>query len=419
MNTLLLLAINLTRRCNLACTHCYLDAETLSRAAPDELTTQEVCDLLDAIAKRGDETMVVLTGGEPLVRADLETLIGHGARRGLAVVVGTNGTLLTERRVLSLKKAGALGVGISLDSLDAEIHDDFRGKPGAWERTMSGIEACRRHDLSFQIHFTVTERTVGEIDAIIEFSRGVGARVLNVFFLICTGRAESISDLAPKRYEEVLRQLIEAQEHNPDLIIRPRCAPHSKRIAHQRDPDSQVNQISGRDGDGCIAATHYCRITATGGVTACPYIAEEAGNIRTRPFLEIWEQAPEFGALRQPTLEGACGVCEYKLLCGGCRARPQAAGEGLMGADNLCTYSPRGAAVIEPLADQVLAKITWSTDAAGRLSNVPSFLRGLVRRRAEAYVAGRGESQVTIEHLSELTARRFGAGGPRNPGARI
>ena len=416
MNALLLLAINLTRRCNLACAHCYLDAETLRAAAPGELTTGEVCGLLDAVAGRGDETMVVLTGGEPLIRADLETIVSHGAGRGLAIVVGSNGTLLTERRVLSLKKAGALGVGVSLDSLDAETHDAFRGKPGAWKRTMNGIEACRRHDLSFQIHFTVTERTIGEIDAVIDFAKSAGARALNVFFMICTGRAATVTNLAAERYEAVLGRLIEAQEQNPEIIIRPRCAPHVKRIAYQRAPGRPVNRISGREGDGCIAALHYCRITPQGGVTACPYIAEEVGNIRTRPFIEIWEQAPQFEYLRRPALEGACGICEYRRLCGGCRARPQAAGEGLMGADHLCAYSPRGADVIEPLADHVLAEITWSADATGRLSHAPPFLRGLIRRRAEAYVAGLGECEVTARHLSELTARRFGAEAPRHPG---
>ncbi|MFQ5564657.1 MAG: radical SAM protein, partial [Parvularculaceae bacterium] len=410
-------AINLTRRCNLACAHCYLDAETLKRSAPDELTTEEVCALLDAVVERSDETMIVLTGGEPLVRPDIETIISHGAGLGLATVVGTNGTLLTDRRVLSLKKAGALGVGISLDSLDAEIHDDFRGKPGSWRRTMNGIDACRRHDLSFQIHFTITERTVDEIDAVIDFSKSAGARVLNVFFLICTGRAESVTDLTPERYEEALQHLVEAQELNPDLIIRPRCAPHVKRIAHQLAPDSPMNRISGRQGDGCIAATHYCRVTPNGGVTACPYIAEEVGNIRIRAFFDIWDNAPEFVALREPKLEGACGACEYRRLCGGCRARPLAAGEGLMGADRLCGYAPRGDETIEPLAEFDLAEIAWSSDAATRLSHVPSFLRGLVRRRAEAYVASLSESEVTTRHLSELTARRFGAGGPRHPGA--
>ena len=129
-----LIALNLTQRCNLACAHCYLDAETLRGGSADELRTEEVQDLLDQVAVRGAGTMVVLTGGEPLARRDLEAIVAHGADRDLAMVVGSNGTLLTKRRVRSLRDAGALGMGISVDSLDADYHDDFRGMPGAGAR---------------------------------------------------------------------------------------------------------------------------------------------------------------------------------------------------------------------------------------------------------------------------------------------
>ena len=133
---LLLLAVNLTRRCNLACAHCYLDAKTLRQGDAEELGTADVQALLDDVARLGHGTMVVLTGGEPLIRKDLETLIEHGSALGLPMVVGTNAMSLTERRVRSLKKAGVLGLGISLDSLDPDCHDRFRGHKGAWAKTM-------------------------------------------------------------------------------------------------------------------------------------------------------------------------------------------------------------------------------------------------------------------------------------------
>src|SRR5574340_335810 len=132
-NDLFLLAINLTNRCNLACAHCYMDAKTLKYGGENELTTQEVCGLLDEIAGRSAETMVVLTGGEPLMRSDLEELVAHGVKRGLSMVVGTNGVALTDKRVQSLKAAGAMGAGISIDSLDPAKHDAFRGLPGRSE----------------------------------------------------------------------------------------------------------------------------------------------------------------------------------------------------------------------------------------------------------------------------------------------
>jgi radical SAM protein with 4Fe4S-binding SPASM domain len=415
MNDLSLIAINLTRRCNLACTHCYLDTDTLLEGSKDELTAEEVCLLLDEVAECGDGTMVVLTGGEPLVRRDVEDIAAHGVKLGLAMVVGSNGTLLTKSRVEGLKLAGVLGVGISLDSLYPDYHDAFRGMKGCWEKTLTGIENCRRLGLDFQIHFTVTEGNAHELDSMIDFARHCGARVFNVFFLVCTGRGEAVTDITALHYEQVLNELIDAQQRSQDLIIRARCAPHFKRIALQRDPVSPLNRISGQEADGCIAATHYCRITPEGGVTACPYIPDEVGNIREQDFSELWQSAPEFKLLRNPVLNGACGACEFRKLCGGCRARPITNGQGLMDEDPLCAYDPKGGDVIQPLRETDCNIIHWSQAAELRLSRIPAFLRKLVKKRAEAYVLELGETTVTPEHLSVLAAKRFGNSIPRHP----
>jgi len=410
-NDLYLLAVNMTRRCNLSCAHCYLDAKTLREGSDDELTTTEVCNLLDQVADNNPEAMVVLTGGEPLIRKDLETMLTHGSRRGLFMVIGTNGMMLTERRVQSLQAAGAMGCGISLDSLDPAKHDAFRGYPGAWQKTMTGMENCRRYDLSFQIHFSVTETNAAEVPAMVDFARYCGALVLNFFFLVCTGRGESMSDISPMAYERVLNQILDAQEHNQDLIIRARCAPHFQRIAHQRDPDSLLTRAQGYDGSSCIAATHYCRITPEGGVTACPYIPDEVGNIRQQSFADIWEQAPGLQRLRQPELKGKCGHCEYTLLCGGCRARAQAVEYDIMQTDPWCHYVPQGGSIIEPFTEHA-DTLSWSPDAQQRLQRIPAFLRKMVKKRAENYAREQGEQQVTIEHLTVLMEKRFGKNTP-------
>lgn len=413
-NNLFLLAVNLTQRCNLACAHCYMDAQTLQHGGAGELATVEVCRLLDDVAARSTETMVVLTGGEPLLRADLEALLAHGTARGLAMVVGTNGMALTDLRVQSLKAAGAMGVGISVDSLDPQQHDSFRGLPGAWQKTMNGIEACKRHELPFQIHFSVTEANAAEVPAMIDFARALGARVLNVFFLVCTGRGESMSDISPATYERVLEQLVAAQECSQDLLIRARCAPHFKRIAYQRNPASTLTRAAGYEGGGCLAGIHYCRITPEGGVTACPYIPHEEGNIREAKFWDIWEGSPRFQSLRHPKLQGKCGSCEFQLLCGGCRARPLSLQGSLMDTDPWCIHAPAGSAVIQPLEVRP-RQLVWSKEAALRLSRVPSFLRKMVTNRAESYVQELGLDEVTEEHLATLSARRFGSGGPPRP----
>ncbi|MCU7835888.1 MAG: radical SAM protein [gamma proteobacterium symbiont of Taylorina sp.] len=406
---LFLLAINVTKRCNLACEHCYLDADTLKNGQSDELSLVEVNLLLDEVASRSTQTMVVLTGGEPLARSNLEAMIQHGADLGLSMVVGTNGTLLTSRRVASLKSAGALGLGISVDSLHPTQHDQFRGLNGSWKKTFQGIQHCREQDLSFQIHFTVTSNNYSELNAIICFAYENGARVLNLFFLICTGRAESTSDITPEQYEQVLTQTIQAQTDYPDMIIRPRCAPHYKRIAHQLNPDSPITRVSGFDGDGCIAGTHYCRVAPNGDVTACPYIDTASGNIRQQSFLSIWDNANEFQSLRKPLLKGACGECEYKKLCGGCRARPLAMGGDLMDSDPYCAYVPEGGNIIEPFQEIIDKSIIWHEEARQRLSRIPGFLQKMIKKRAEAYVLELGETVVKAEHLSNLASKRFGS----------
>jgi len=413
MNDLYIIAINLTRRCNLACDHCYMDAETRECGGDGELSTAEVKGLLDQICSRSNETMVVLTGGEPLLRRDLEELIAHGSQLGLSMVVGTNGVLLDEERVIALKAASAMGMGISLDSLDPAHHDAFRGCSGSWEKTLNGMEACRKHELPFQVHFSVTEQNAHEIDSMIGFAKEVGAHVLNVFFLVCTGRGESMSDITPARYEQVLHQLVEAQQQTNDLIIRARCAPHYKRVAYQLDPQSPLTRAQGYEGGGCLAGIHYCRITPEGGVTACPYIPIEDGNIRDKPFWEIWNQAPSFQQLRDPELTGQCGKCEFQKLCRGCRARPLAMGGTLMGDDPWCNYQPEGGEIIQPLIEQK-SEISWTSEAEQRLSRVPGFLRKMVRKRAEDHVRELGGHEVTGEHLATLAARRFGG---KHPGA--
>lgn len=412
MSDLSLLAINLTRRCNLRCAHCYLDAKSLSHGANDELRTAEVYRILDDVAELNNGTMVVLTGGEPLMRKDLESIIKHGTDRGLAMVVGTNGVALNERRVRALKQAGTMGVGISVDSLNPDSHDSFRGVAGSWTKTMAGIDNCRRVGLSFQIHFSIHDQNADELSSVIEFARTSGARVLNVFFLICTGRGETVSDISTSRYEQILKELIEAQKQITDLIIRPRCAPHFKRVAFQLAPDSIVNRISGQEGDGCIAGTHYCRIAPTGAVTACPYIPDEAGNIRQQSFTQVWKESSELCRLRAPVLGGKCGVCEYRRLCGGCRARAVANGGDLLDADPWCPYEPNGGEVIAPLSEMDEDTISWSLEAGQRLARIPAFLRKMVKKRAEAYVMELGEHQVTTEHLAVLAARRFGNAKP-------
>jgi radical SAM protein with 4Fe4S-binding SPASM domain len=412
VNELNLVAINLTRRCNLNCEHCYLDATTLKEESENELSTAEAKSILDEVFALNPEAMVVLTGGEPLLRNDLEEIVQHGSQLGLFIVAGTNGIQLTSKRVQSLKNMGLMGVGVSLDSTDPVKHDNFRGKKGCWEKTIKGLKNCAEEGLSFQVHFTVTQWNIGEIDDMIALSENLGARVVNIFFLICTGRGETVSELSPLQYESALEDIVRAQSRYADMIIRPRCAPHFKRVAMHQNPDADINRISGREGDGCLAGIHYCRITPEGEVTACPYIDTPVGSIRSQSLAKIWNESAQFNLLRNPELEGKCGVCEYRSLCGGCRARPVAQGKNIMASDTLCDFEPQGKPLITNLPESATASISWDHVALTRLNKIPGFIRKMVKRRAEAYVLEREESIVEVHHLEELTARRFGNNKP-------
>jgi len=406
-----LVALNLTRRCNLRCAHCYLDAGTLDGETSDELSTGEVTAVLDDIAGLSDETMVVFTGGEPTLRRDLAQLIEYASGLGLMPVLGTNGTLLDDRRLQALKKAGLQGVGISLDSLDPAFHDDFRGAPGCWEKAMNAIDACKRNGMRFQIHFSVTDDNADELDDMISFARSAKAFVLNVFFLVCTGRGEKVTNISARTYERVLRRVTDAARNETGLIVRAKCAPHFKRMAMELDPSWPVTAAHGYEAGGCLAGTRYCRVTPEGDVTACPYMEEPVGNLRQSGFVDLWQNAPRFNALRSPILEGRCGTCEYTKLCGGCRARPLARDGNMMGEDFLCGYTPEGGAVIEPLPASQNG-LPWTPRAEGVLERIPAFVRQFVRRRAEDHVRAQGGCEVTAEVMGEMARERFkGRGG--------
>lgn len=406
-----LIALNLTERCNLACDHCYLDAKILKEGASDELSTSEIKTLLDDIATVGSEAMVVLTGGEPLLRKDIAELAEHASSKGLMVVVGTNGVLLKPERIAQLQKAGVAGVGVSVDSLNPDLHDSFRGRKGAWSKTMTAIDACVAAEMPFQIHFSATDETADEIDDMVAFAQDSGAMVLNVFFMVCTGRGEKYSGISPEKYENVLRKVAQAARREKRLMVRAKCAPHFKRIAMEMDPEWPITSAHGYDAGGCIAATRYARVTPNGNVTPCPFMENSVGSVREKSFTEIWNDAPVLQELRAPKLEGRCGACEYQNLCGGCRARPLARDGNMMGEDYLCTYEPMGGAMINPLGP-VAGSMKWNDDAEEHLARVPGFVRRMVRRRAEDYVREQGRFEVTKNDLTILAKRRFGDSGP-------
>jgi len=340
-----LVSWNITRQCNLTCAHCYRDAR--ERPDPRELTTAEGIALIEDIARVGFRVLI-LSGGEPLMRADFFDLLAAATATGLRPVLGSNGTLITEEIAARMRDAGLARAGISLDSADSDYHNRLRGSPTAWQEAIAGMEACRAAGLPFQVNTTVTRQNQDQVLEITNLARGLGGAGHHVFFLVPTGRGKEIADdmVQAARYEQLLEALLLKQkeidaEPGPAQIrfeIKPTCAPQFVRIADRLGVET-------RFGMGCLAGRTYCVVTPTGEVQPCPYLPIPAGNVHDEPFSAIWENAPILKELRERPLEGFCGKCRWGQRCFGCRARAYwASGGNYMAEDHWCSFAAPSAA---------------------------------------------------------------------------
>jgi radical SAM protein with 4Fe4S-binding SPASM domain len=434
---------NLTQRCNLECAHCYMSASA-GADTRGELTTEECRRVIDEIALVNPGVFLILTGGEPLLRPDLWDIAAHAAEKRFTTVLGTNGVLLREREARLMRERGVLGASISLDSTDARKHDAFRRLPRAWEGAVRATRVLADAGLDFSLHMSVTDWNVGEVPAMIDLARELGARVLNLFFLVRTGRGRDLTDIDAAAYERILTFLAKAQSVGPGppsfvqrmlgrgasgpedgrfedpwsapvgradgLLIRAKCAPHFRRIIYQLDPRSPLlgNYAHG----SCPAGKYYCRITPDGDVTPCPYMPVAAGNLRTASFGDLWRGAPVFADLRDPVLGGRCGACEFAKLCGGCRCRAYATHGDYLAEDPACDYQPGayGGQLIDLPASltfglPVARELAWEPAALQRLEAIPSFARGMVAKAVEAYARTRGERVITPALLADVRAQ--------------
>jgi len=393
---------NITYRCNLRCNHCYLDTNALSKQSAHELTTREGFRLIDQMAELNPSLLLILTGGEPLLRYDLYDLAHYASQKGMMVVLGTNGNLIDDNIARRLKESGVTGIGISLDSLVPGKHDTFRGIKGAWDDTLNGIEACRRQDIGFQIQTTVTNDNIDDIPEIIDFSYNLGAKVFNLFFLICTGKGQNMTDISPEQYDQTLHLLYKMQEkYKGKMMVNTKCAPHYRRIVYEHDPESPlIRTYSG----GCPAGTHYCRVTPEGDVTPCPYMPNISGNVREKSFVEIWKNNDDFRTLRDANLNGRCGKCEFKYICKGCRARALATTNNQMDEDTWCNYEPgkSGDKVIYLTSSETFGieedfKLKWAPHAKKILKQIPSFGRGMVIKNVEIFAKKNNYQEITVD----------------------
>src|SRR6516164_7081307 len=381
-----------TKGCNLRCIHCRGTATQLM--SPNDLPTGKALDIISQIADFGNP-ILVLSGGEPLYRADIFELAKYGTSRGLRVALATNGTLVTKEVAQKIKDAGIKRVSISLDGADATTHDTFRGIPGAFDAAIYGMKNLQALGVSVQINTTIARHNAHQLPAVLDLARRLGADALHTFLLVPVGCGVDIAEeqmVPPDEYERMLNWFYD-QSLTGDIELKATCAPHYFRVARQRraadrragkavpaapiahhpagsghigptemtmpgstgislkpgggPPSGHTGHFGGHPGDmnamtkGCLAGTGVCFISHEGEIFPCGYLPVMAGDLRKQNFREIWDDSEVFRVLRDTgNLKGKCGCCEFRNLCMGCRARAFAANGDYMSEEPFCIYQP-------------------------------------------------------------------------------
>lgn len=358
-----------TAGCNLRCIHCRR-ITVADQLTPQDLSAEEAFALIDQVVAVG-KPVFVLSGGEPLMRPDILDIARHAADAGLPVALATNGTLIDDGLAARIKASGVRRVSISFDGPDAATHDAFRGLKGSFDAALRGFRALRAVGLPVQINTTVAKHNQAHLEAMRQIAKDLGAVGLHLFLLVPVGCGVEIAEeqmISAQEYERVLNWLYDVEQSEPDLQLKATCAPHYFRVMHQRRaedrrrgvqrdlPASHARQVAGHTGGhpggrpdgqmhaatkGCLAGTGVCFISHRGEVFPCGYLPVEAGNVRRQPFGDIWQNSPLFAELRDADLlEGKCGLCQFKHLCSGCRARAYGVTGNYLAEEPFCAYDP-------------------------------------------------------------------------------
>jgi len=395
-----------TKGCNLRCIHCRATATELS--SPTDLPTKKALDIIDQIVTVANP-ILVLSGGEPLYRADIFQLARYAGDKGLRVALATNGTLVTKEVARMIADSGIKRVSISLDGADAATHDSFRGIPGAFEAALYGFRNLKEVGMSVQINMTIARHNAEQLPRVLDLAKSVGADALHTFLLVPVGCGVDIAAdqmVPPEEYERMLNWFYDRSLEG-GIELKATCAPHYFRVVRQRrvadrhaaeaaaevfpppsptppdaigptdtlmpggtgislrpqspPPGHHTGHPGGHPNDmnamtkGCLAGTGVCFISHEGEVFPCGYLPAIAGDLRTQQFADIWANATVFNELRDTgNLKGKCGCCEFRNVCMGCRARAFAATGDYLDEEPFCVY--------EPKSPYLRAKVTQRVD---------------------------------------------------------
>jgi heme b synthase len=341
------IAWEITRRCNLRCVHCRSSSEMEIKGHPD-MSTETAFAVLDNIASYA-QPVVVLSGGEPLIRSDVFEIARYGTGKGLRMCLATNGTLVTDELCGKIKDSGIRIVSLSLDGSTAEVHDDFRNERGAFSGTVNAARLFKKHGVEFIINSSFTKRNQEEIPKVYRLARELGATAWYMFMIVPTGRGEEIMNelISKEDYEDILEWHYQMEKDENDMLVRPTCAPHYYRVVLQKAKEEKVQfqrrtlKFSTGGSKGCIAGQLICLINVDGDVLPCSYFPKSAGNVMEQSFKDIWENSELFKELRDfKKYKGRCGSCEYVNVCGGCRARAYSVHGDYLAEEPFCNYVP-------------------------------------------------------------------------------
>ena len=326
-----------TRACLLACRHCR--AAAIAEPLPGELTTAEGLTFIDSLAGFGSPSPVlVLTGGDVLMRADVLELVRHARARRVPVAVSPSVTPRLDVATLqALRDAGVKAASISLDGASAKTHEGLRGIRGHFPQTLDAIRLLKRLGFTVQVNTVVRPEVVDELPRLAELLVETGASVWEVFFLIRTGRGSALPELTPTQNEEVCRFLVDVAART-GLVVRTVEAPFFRRVvAEHPDPPRTAQTKGTRDGKGIVFVAHDGEVYPSG------FLPLSVGNVRERSIVELYRDSPLLRDIRAARFAGRCGACSYADLCGGSRARAYASSGDPLGEDPACAHDDRRA----------------------------------------------------------------------------
>jgi radical SAM protein with 4Fe4S-binding SPASM domain len=327
MNAPLILAWELTKACNLECMHCRANASP--DRDPDELTTNEGKGLLKELSTLGTK-MVILSGGEALIRNDALLFARFGTSLGLRMTLATNGSTITRDSANEIKASGISRVSVSLDGITPYIHDEFRGRTGAYELALRGIDYLRSAGVPVQINTTVAAVNVSQMRMFPEFIKKLGASAWHVFFLVPTGRGHEMELATMLEYKSMLTDFLDVYISG-STECKATCAPQFYRMMSE----SGYKPVT----KGCLAGDGFGFVSSTGDIQPCGFLDIKCGNVKKKRFSEIWHSSDVLVNLRNTDLlDGKCGTCNHKNICGGCRARAYEITGNINSTDPICWF---------------------------------------------------------------------------------